>query len=79
MSPASNPNRNGQIAQVPLGQLVDIRTTDGPPADAQFVKWLMEHQKEAAVFTTVAALEDQVSGGLGPPVCAPVILSAPLQ
>ena len=30
-------------------------------ADAQFVKWLMEHQKEAGVFTTVAALVDQVS------------------
>ena len=31
MSPASSPNGNEQIAQVPLGQLVDIRTTSGPP------------------------------------------------
>ena len=30
-------------------------------ADAQLVKWLMEHQKEADVLTTVAALVDQVS------------------
>ena len=31
------------------------------PADAQFLKWLMEHQKEAGVFTTVAALVDQLT------------------
>ncbi len=31
MSPASGPKGNEQIAQVPLGQLVDIRTTSGPP------------------------------------------------
>jgi hypothetical protein len=28
-------------------------TTQGWAADAQFVKWLMEHQKEAGVFRTV--------------------------
>ena len=31
-------------------------TPQGKTADAQFVKWLMEHQKEAGVFTTVANL-----------------------
>jgi len=36
-------------------------TPQGQAADSQFVKWLMEHQKEAGVFTTIAALVDQVS------------------
>jgi hypothetical protein len=35
-------------------------TPQGQSADAQFVKWLMEHQKEAGVFTAVATLVDQV-------------------
>ncbi|HEV2210497.1 MAG TPA: hypothetical protein VG167_17110 [Verrucomicrobiae bacterium] len=30
-------------------------------ADAQFVKWLMDHQKEAGVFNTVSALVEQLS------------------
>ena len=34
-------------------------TPQGQAADAAFVKWLMEHQKEAEVFTTVAGLVDQ--------------------
>ncbi len=36
-------------------------TLQGQAADAQFVKWLMEHQKEAGVFTTVAGLVDELS------------------
>jgi hypothetical protein len=36
-------------------------TPQGRTADAQFVKWLMEHQKEAGVFTTVATLVDNLS------------------
>ncbi len=36
-------------------------TPQGQAADAQFVKWLMEHQKEAGVFTTVANLVDTFS------------------
>ena len=36
-------------------------TPQGQAADAQFVKWLMEHQKEAGVFTTVANLVDTLS------------------
>jgi hypothetical protein len=34
-------------------------TPQGQAADAAFVKWLMEHQKEAGVFTTVSSLVDQ--------------------
>jgi hypothetical protein len=36
-------------------------TPQGQAADAQFVKWLMEHQKEAGVFATVTTLVDQLS------------------
>ena len=33
----------------------------GQVADAAFVKWLMDHQKEAGVFTTVSGLVDQLT------------------
>jgi hypothetical protein len=36
-------------------------TPQGQAADAQFVKWLMDHQKEAGVFAVVSTLVDQVS------------------
>jgi hypothetical protein len=36
-------------------------TPQGQAVDAQFVKWLMEDQKEAGVFSTVTALVDQFS------------------
>ncbi len=36
-------------------------TPQGQAADAQFVKWLMDHQKEAGVFTTVSGLVEQLS------------------
>jgi hypothetical protein len=36
-------------------------TPHGQAADAQFVKWLMEHQKEAGVFTTVTGLVDALT------------------
>jgi hypothetical protein len=36
-------------------------TPQGQAADAQFVKWLMEHQREAGVFATVTGLVDQVT------------------
>jgi len=36
-------------------------TPQGQAADAAFVKWLMEHQKEAGVFTTVATLVDNLT------------------
>ena len=34
---------------------------EGHAADAQFVKWLMDHQKEAGVFTVVSGLVEQLS------------------
>jgi hypothetical protein len=36
-------------------------TPQGQAADAQFVRWLMEHQKEAGIFTVVSGLVDQHS------------------
>src|SRR5438132_19128 len=36
-------------------------TPQGQAADAQFVKWLMEHQKEAGVFNVVSQLVDQLT------------------
>jgi hypothetical protein len=36
-------------------------TPQGQAADAQFVRWLMEHQREAGVFTTVSELVEQLS------------------
>jgi hypothetical protein len=36
-------------------------TPQGQAMDAQFVKWLMEHQKEAGVFTTVSSLVDALT------------------
>jgi hypothetical protein len=36
-------------------------TPQGQAADAQFVRWLMQNQKEAGVFTTVASLVEQLS------------------
>jgi hypothetical protein len=36
-------------------------TPQGKDADAQLVKWLMEHQKAAGVFTIVAGLVEQLA------------------
>ena len=36
-------------------------TPQGQAADVQFVKWLMEHQREAGVFTTVSELVENLS------------------
>lgn len=49
------------IQGVETARAVLTTTPQGQAADAQFVKWLMEHQKEAGVFATVSALVDQVS------------------
>jgi hypothetical protein len=35
-----------------------------PSRIEQFVKWLMEHQKEASLFTTIARLVDSLAAGL---------------
>ena len=49
------------VQGVETARAVLTTTPQGQAADAQFVKWLMEHQKEAGVFTTVSALVDQLS------------------
>jgi hypothetical protein len=49
------------IQGVETARAVLTTTPQGQAADAQFVKWLMEHQKEAGVFTTVAAMVDQLT------------------
>ena len=49
------------IQGVETARAVLETTPLGQAADAQFVKWLMEHQKEAGVFATVSGLVDQFS------------------
>jgi hypothetical protein len=49
------------VQGVETARAVLTTTPQGQAADAQFVKWLMEHQKEAGVFTTVSDLVDQLS------------------
>ena len=49
------------VQGVETARAVLTTTPQGQAADAQFVKWLMEHQKEAGVFTTVSGLVDQLS------------------
>jgi hypothetical protein len=49
------------VQGVETARAVLTTTPQGQAADAQFVRWLMEHQKEAGVFATVSALVDQVS------------------
>ena len=49
------------IQGVETARAVLETTPQGQAADTQFVRWLMEHQKEAGVFTTVSTLVDQLS------------------
>ncbi len=49
------------IQGVETARAVLTSTPQGQAADAQFVKWLMEHQKAAGVFTTVSGLVEQLS------------------
>jgi hypothetical protein len=49
------------VQGVETARAVLTTTPQGQGADAQFVKWLMEHQKEAGVFATVSGLVDQLS------------------
>jgi hypothetical protein len=49
------------VQGVETARAVLTTTPHGQAADAQFVRWLMEHQKEAGVFSTVAGLVDQFS------------------
>jgi len=52
------------VQGVETARAVLTTTPQGQAADAQFVKWLMEHQKEAGVFTTVSGLVEQLSDSL---------------
>ncbi len=49
------------VQGVETARAVLTTTPQGQAADAQLVKWLMEHQKEAGVFATVSTLVDQLS------------------
>jgi len=49
------------IQGVETARAILTTTPQGQAADAQFVRWLMEHQKEAGVFRIVSELVDQVS------------------
>jgi hypothetical protein len=49
------------VQGVETARAVLTTTPQGQAVDAQFVRWLMAHQKEAGVFATVSDLVDQVS------------------
>jgi hypothetical protein len=49
------------VQGVETARAVLTTTPQGKAADAQFVKWLMDHQREAGVFSTVSGLVDDLS------------------
>jgi hypothetical protein len=49
------------VQGVETARAVLTTTPQGQAVDAQFVKWLMDHQKEAGVFRTVSGLVEQLS------------------
>jgi hypothetical protein len=49
------------VQGVETARAVLTTTPQGQAADAQFVKWLMDHQKEAGVFVTVSDLVERLS------------------
>ena len=49
------------VQGVETARAILTTTPQGQAVDAQFVRWLMEHQKEAGVFATVTQLVDQLS------------------
>jgi hypothetical protein len=49
------------VQGVETARAVLTTTPQGQAVDAQFVKWLMDHQKEAGIFTTVSGLVEQLS------------------
>ena len=49
------------VQGVETARAILTTTPQGQAADAQFVKWLMDHQKEAGVFATVSSLVDEFS------------------
>jgi hypothetical protein len=49
------------IQGVETARAILTTTPQGQAADGQFVKWLMEHQREAGVFATVSGLVAELS------------------
>jgi hypothetical protein len=49
------------VQGIETARAVLTTTPQGQAADAQLVKWLMDHQKEVGVFTTVSGLVEQLS------------------
>jgi hypothetical protein len=49
------------VQGVETARAVLTTTPQGQAVDAQFVRWLMEHQREAGVFSTVSDLVEQLS------------------
>jgi len=49
------------VQGVETARAILTTTPQGQAADAQFAKWLMDHQKEAGVFTTVSGLVEKLS------------------
>jgi hypothetical protein len=49
------------VQGVETARAVLTTTPQGKAADAQLVRWLMEHQREAGVFTTVSDLVENLS------------------
>jgi hypothetical protein len=49
------------VQGVETARAVLTTTPQGQAVDSQFVRWLMEHQREAGVFTTVSDLVEQFS------------------
>ncbi len=49
------------IQGVETARAVLTTTPQGKTADAEFVKWLMEHQREAGVFATVSDLVEKLT------------------
>jgi len=49
------------VQGVETARAILTATPQGQAADAQFVKWLMEHQREAGVFATVTDLVERLS------------------
>ncbi len=62
------------IQGVETARAVLETTPQGQAADAQFVNWLMGHQKEAGVFTTVSTLVDSLSDNPAAKVTAQEIM-----
>jgi len=49
------------VQGVETARAILTTTPQGQAVDAQYVKWLMDHQKEAGVFAAVSGLVDQLS------------------